>query len=141
MPAPFIVPFNFCPDSVSVKTSSYTIPAGKFARLVVNLIGTSTFTIGGVTALQGTSTTVINSSANLYRASGTPTTLSASVPPGTGLVNNASPSNAGVTTVAAVFGNSTEEKVITIDIWVPTGTVISGTGTFRITVQEYSMIS
>jgi hypothetical protein len=33
MPAPFIIPFNNCPVSTSIKTSSYTIPAGKYARV------------------------------------------------------------------------------------------------------------
>jgi hypothetical protein len=33
MSAPFIIPFNFQPVSTSVKTASYTIPAGKYARV------------------------------------------------------------------------------------------------------------
>ena len=31
------IPFNHQPESISVKTGSYTIPAGKFARVTVSL--------------------------------------------------------------------------------------------------------
>lgn len=34
MPAPFIIPFNFSPPvSPSVKTTSYTVPVGKYAQI------------------------------------------------------------------------------------------------------------
>jgi hypothetical protein len=34
MSAPFIIPFNFCPTSTSLKTAAYTMPAGKYACVV-----------------------------------------------------------------------------------------------------------
>lgn len=47
------VPFNHQPSSVSVKTSSYTVPAGSYARVIV--IDTSdNFTIDAVTAIEAT---------------------------------------------------------------------------------------
>ena len=45
------IPFNHQPDSVSVKTGSYTIPAGKYARVQV-LEGNADFTIGGSIAIE-----------------------------------------------------------------------------------------
>lgn len=38
-------PFNFNPDSVSVKTGSYTIPAGKYARVTPNVYDGGNFSI------------------------------------------------------------------------------------------------
>lgn len=48
MSAPFVIPFNNCPSSVSVKTASYTIPSGKYAKIKkVN----STLSTSGLNAL------------------------------------------------------------------------------------------
>lgn len=33
MPAPIVIPFNFNPVTTTVKTGSYTIPAGKYAKV------------------------------------------------------------------------------------------------------------
>lgn len=44
-------PFNHQPDSVSIKTSSYTIPSGKYARVTVTDF-TSDFTIDSVVAIE-----------------------------------------------------------------------------------------
>jgi len=41
------------PESVSVKTGSYTIPAGYYAYVTASVQGADTFSIGGVVALQG----------------------------------------------------------------------------------------
>lgn len=54
-------PFNHQPDSVSIKTSSYTVPSGKYARVTVTDYS-SDFTIDSVVAVEqaeftGTSTT------------------------------------------------------------------------------------
>lgn len=41
MSAPFIIPFNHQPVSTSIKTSAYTIPSGKYARVIpLNWSGT-----------------------------------------------------------------------------------------------------
>jgi len=133
MSAPFVIPFNNNPSSVSVKTASYTIPAGKYALLTVNLIGSATFTIGGVTALQGTQNDVLGSSVvdafNVQTAGGATS--------GQGIITT---SGTFATTFAA-FATAIDQKTVISQVWVPTGTVISGTGTFRIIVQEYNVIS
>lgn len=41
------------PESVSVKTGSYTIPAGYYAYVTASVAGSDTFSIGGIVALQG----------------------------------------------------------------------------------------
>jgi hypothetical protein len=147
-----IIPFNNCPAAVSVKTASYTIPAGKYALLTVNLIGTATFTIGGVTALQGAQNNTITNSNGLFRGTGTPSLGFGDAYTIGGLVMNAAPSTNSYAQNTAynpptpnqpvqVFANETDQKVIISEVWVTTGTVISGTGTFRIIVQEYNVIS
>ena len=45
------IPFNFQPASVSVKTSSYTIPTGKYAYVVAFVTDGAFFSIDSVTAL------------------------------------------------------------------------------------------
>lgn len=47
------IPFNHQPDSISIKTSSYTIPSGKYARVVVTDTE-SDFTIDSVVAIDQT---------------------------------------------------------------------------------------
>lgn len=131
MSAPFIVPFNFQPVSVSVKTASYTIPAGKYARVLVNLEGSATFTIGGVTAIRGTENTVLASD-NLRTV--TPASQQ----------SNALYTSTGETSASAVggaFNESVRQTAITAELWLPTGTVINGTGTWRAVVMEYNEIT
>ena len=134
------IPFNFAPSSVAVKTGSYTIPAGKYARVVVNLIGSATFTIGGVTALSGTQNSVITSDNNLYRVGGTPGTIATG---NSGQLGTTSFSGAPGTSTSAVtvFANTTDQKSTVAEYWFPTGTIINGTGTWRATVMEYNEIT
>ena len=37
MSAPYIIPFNFQPVSTGASTSTYTVPSGKYARVVISL--------------------------------------------------------------------------------------------------------
>jgi hypothetical protein len=129
MSAPFIVPFNFQPDSVSVITSSYTIPAGKYARVVVNLEGSATVTINGTTALRGTQNSVLASDNLAVRVSGA--TEGA-------LINDG---GTGSVSLGAAYNETTDQKTVISDFWCPTGTVIGGTGTWRAIVTIYSAIS
>lgn len=46
-----VVPFNHQPDSVSIQTSTYTIPSGKYARVTVTDF-TADFTIDSVVAIE-----------------------------------------------------------------------------------------
>lgn len=57
MSSKLIVPFNFQPFSVSVKTGAYTIPAGYYAHVSAHCDLADTFSIGGVVALQGNGAT------------------------------------------------------------------------------------
>lgn len=108
------------PISVSVKTAGYTIPANRYARAVVNVIGSGTFTIAGSTALASTQATV------------------ASTGPSIPIGNN----NALMTSGTASGGTHnwtgvTKQDAISEDFFLPAGTVINGTGTWRATVEEY----
>jgi hypothetical protein len=51
MSAPIVVPFNYQPVSTTVQVASYTIPAGKYARVLAECDSGGTITIGGVTAV------------------------------------------------------------------------------------------
>lgn len=51
MASPIIIPFDNNPVAVSVKTASYTIPAGKFARVYVECDSGGIFTINAVNAV------------------------------------------------------------------------------------------
>jgi hypothetical protein len=51
MASPLIIPFDNNPVSASVKTTSYTIPSGKFARVYVAAHSGGTMSINGVIAV------------------------------------------------------------------------------------------
>jgi hypothetical protein len=107
------------PVAIAVKTSSYTIPANRVAKCTVNLEGSATFTIDAVTALRGTQNTVLVS---------TTLPLDSSSRVATGTTFNANVSNST---------NTTNQKTTVATVVLPAGTVISGTGTFRVVVEEY----
>jgi hypothetical protein len=142
MASSVVIPFNNNPVSVSVKTASYTIPAGKFARVVVNVIGSGTFTINGNTALSGTQNNVITSVNNMYRAPGSGV-IAASQPYQPGAiqttVSGTTTSQGSAQNSLLVYGNETDQKPLIQDYYLSTGTVINGTGTWRATVEEYNI--
>ena len=125
------IPFNHQPVSVAVKTASYAIPAGNYARVTVNLEGAGTFTIGGVTALRGTSNSVLASD-NL-RTSTNSNSQASSL--------SVSDTNISPTAVGTAFNETTDNKVTIAVLWLPSGTTIAGTGTWRATVELYNEIS
>lgn len=127
MSAPYIVPFNFQPVAISVKTTSYTIPAGKYARVVVNLEGSATFTIGGVTALRGTQNSVLGSSPITHSTNGSAVRMAVGDP--------------ATFTNGLAYASATDQKTLIADFFCPTGTVISGTVTWRAIVTEYNNIT
>lgn len=132
MSANLLVPFDNRPSSVAVKTASYTIPAGKYARVVVNLEGSATFTIGGVTALRGTQNSVLAS--DNIKLSVVASSLGAL---GTHLTGAA----ADLGAAGGAFNETTDQKSVTETLWLPTGTIINGTGTWRAVVMEYNEIT
>jgi hypothetical protein len=85
-------PFNFKPYSVSVKTSSYTIPANYYALASVTCRGNSYVTIDGTNCIH--------------------------------------------TTLNAFTGG---HVVTSGEIWLPTGAVVSGSGTWRATITLFAV--
>ena len=127
-----VLSFIFCnvafaqrvPLAVAVKTGSYTIPARRFAVVVVNVEGSGTFTIDGATAIRGTQYGILASD-NL----GNVNSIGA-------LMANAVATN---TASGTAFTEGTAQETVAVEIVVPTGTIINGTGTWRATVTEYSI--
>lgn len=123
------VPFDNNPLAVSVKTASYTIPTGRFARVLINLEGSATFTIGGVIAIRGTQNSVLASDNLRINSSGF----------GPNGALHTTTDNTG--TSGTAFTETTDQKTIIAELWLPSGTVINGTGTWRAVVMEYNAIS
>jgi hypothetical protein len=109
------------PITVTVQTAGFTVPAGRSARITVNLEGTATFTINGVLALRGTQNSVLGSSP-LKQNSSAPLSLAA---------------NSGAAGASDAFVSATDQKTTVATFSVPTGTVLNGTGTFRYVVEQY----
>lgn len=145
MSSPLVIPFDHNPIAISVKTASYTIPVGRYARVIANLEGSATITINGATALRGTQNNVLGSSAiggaqrayTFYSGFGFSTVsrylLVTSAATDQNTVASADISNA--------FTTATDQKTVIADFFCPTGTVISGTGVWRAVVTEYNKIS
>jgi hypothetical protein len=135
MAAPIYIPSSagaaasFKPNSVAVITTSYTVPAGSFAKVLVNLEGSATLTVNGNTAIRGTQNSVLASD-NLRTATGGGANTS------NALFTTTSDGSTGA--IGSVFNETTDQKTVTSDIFVPSGTVISGTGTWRATVMLYT---
>lgn len=116
------------PVSVSVQAGIYYIPAGYYARVVVNLEGSATFTINGTIALRGTQNGVLASD-NLKLTD-----------PGSGYAVGAlymhtaggAPGAAG-----AAFNETTDQKTVVAEYNLPTGTAINGSGVWRAVVELY----
>lgn len=125
MSSPFVIPFNFQPASVSVQSGSYSIPAGNYARVTVNIDGTGTFTIGGTTALSSTEISVLSTTS--LRMGFTTTDALHTV--------------GGQSGGPAATTSATDKKSVTATYFLPTGTAINGTGTWRAVVELYNMIT
>jgi len=116
------------PESVSVITTSYTVPAGKYAKLVVNLEGSATFTVNGTTAIRGTQNSVLGSSPIQTESRGTPS-VNHMLTTGTNNVGSS----------GAAFVSATDQKTVTTEINLPAGAVANGTGTWRALVMIFSV--
>lgn len=168
------IPFNFQPVSVSVQTSSYTIPANNYAFITANVRNGGSFTIDSNTVLQSSlavdgavaavSETIDDTPGYTvpagYRFEGfyTPTTgtgnlivdgntvyssvsntVELKVGPGDQVRTNSS-AITGIIWGFALRENEPESNV-TASFWVPSGTIINGSGTWRATVSLYNEIS
>jgi hypothetical protein len=166
-----VVPFNFAPESVDVKTASYTIPTGKYAYVAAHVENGGTFTIDSTTALSseagvdgdvddvslsglanGTFYTVPSG----YRFEGIAKVASGNLvvggvvrTSGTEFVEIKAGSGATIATTVNVLYDiigysirvSDAETSVAQGFWLPAGTVINGTGTWRATVSIYNEIS
>ena len=172
MSAPFFLPFNFQPSSVAVKTGSYTIPAGKYARVTVEVDSGGIFTIDAVSALTSAAFVNVDSTSGSGTGSVTytvPTGFKASVSGiatgesafsvnnnGDQLLGTSIHTNlfnigpAGTLTVytsllgfARVQGLATPSNATNrqATFWLPTGTIINGSGNWRAVVEEYNEIT
>lgn len=122
------------PTEVSVKTSSYTIPVGKYCRIVVNVVGTGAFFINGSLSLQGQQWTVLGSDNLSTRVTqnnffGNPIER--------GLITVGTSNGTPSFGTGSGFNESTAFQSHVAEFILPSGTVISGSGTWRAVVEEY----
>lgn len=183
MSAPFIIPFNNQPISVNVRTTSYTIPAGRYAKVqgyftASGQASSATYTqqsmtINGSSVLwesfkvgrgtTGTSVTFtfpstclgnalifINTGANSFTTTvgfngyvlytGTAlysTTLNTPIAGGEQVTISEFQLSSAVRSIYASFVPLREK----FETWVPTGTILAGTGAYVWYVEEFNMIS
>lgn len=50
MPAPIVVPFNFQPVNTGRSTTTYTVPAGRYSRVIINIGLTASSNLANATA-------------------------------------------------------------------------------------------
>jgi hypothetical protein len=173
MSSPIYIPssagFDNNPASVSVITTSYTIPAGKFARVYVACHSGGTMSINGVIAVDtdpflnvdvAATTTATYVVPTGYRATVTGTgnaiyqininsnglsstyqsgsyTPEFNIGPAGRMLSQSAFATMGVQGVA-IPSNKTHAEV---EFYLPSGTVITGAGSWRAVVQEYNAIS
>jgi N-acetylmuramic acid 6-phosphate (MurNAc-6-P) etherase len=156
------VPFNHQPDATSVKTVSYPIPTGYYARVtfmanggactvdgdtvldndgsaavLLNLFST-TYTVPAGFVFEG-SVYVDGSASNAYldvvQNTLAPASTRTHVVLGAGTVINAT----GATTIyLRGWIKPIDPRVATVSLWLMEGQVINGTGSWRAYVEEYA---
>lgn len=168
MSAPFIIPFNQQPDSSNFFiTGSYTIPAGKYARVTADCVQGGIFSINSnqVIITENPLTYSLNNV-----VSGTVTTFGAGyiyevsfgahATNGSGILNNAAVIPIVTTDLSKVYKlgpGSTFTSTVNYDVvgigiplrnlnvrdyyWVKTGDILTITNTCRVHVELYNMIS
>jgi hypothetical protein len=124
------IPHDGNPTTATVKTGSYTVPAGSWAKVKAHCHGTATFTIDAIAALKTTQTTQTTKTASLLLmdnfTSGQLATSAGGTP--------------GVTP-AETFATVTFYPSVSEQFNVPTGTVLNVTGDARYTVELYPIIT
>jgi len=170
MAAPFIVPFNFQPDSTTIKTTSYTVPSGKYANITVYYEGTETQTATGANLTLNNRTITLNSSVifippsygftifDLSTVAGYTVTFPRTCrfsARGMGFSFQGVAVASSIVDVGGVSNNVTTDPstqgslsgIIFGDMgesrnfWAKSGDIISGSGNWRAMVTEYNMIS
>ncbi len=118
------------------------IPVGKYAYVTANAVGSGTFEVGGATALSGSSTTqTTNTSSNLRYGTATGGVNSDERHLLSAVGSTNSGSAASPYGNAFGYGSETFNEVATASYWLPAGTVISGSGTWRATVSLYNELT
>ena len=119
------------PVSIAVRTAGYTIPANRYARASVNVHVGGTFTINGTTAL--------SSFANTWSVLASSPIQTILFGGGFGFSHIATGQASSQPSNGAAFSSNTarSENSVTGEYYLPTGTVINGTGTWRAVVEEY----
>ena len=176
------LPFNQRPSSTTVRTSSYTIPAGKYARVTVYVEKGGSFTIDGGVALNseaasapiaiavsdsgsygvnasytvpsgyifegqatasGSNITVKVGGLNAQYGNASDSAPSAQQVPnikaGPGQLVEATSNNTLVTLTGYARKVSNENTSNSEEFWLNSGVTISGSGTWRATVEEYDI--
>lgn len=144
MSAPLVVPFNFQPLSVSVKTGSYTIPAGRYAFISANLVGGSgIFQIDGNTAMQSVTNTTAQTTLSSSSLRAVNNSIGGAINPSLGEITNPS-TGSGHSDAGAAFSASTatftDVQISNGNFWVPTGTVLNVVSG-QYVVTEYANIT
>lgn len=167
MASNLVIPFDNNPASVTVVTTSYTVPAGKYARILAECDSGGIVTVNGSSAItssafinvgvssgfaggqatysvpsgyrfdgQGTSQVAINNISYPMTANGV-SAFDIHAGPG-GTANSLNSSAFAYTSGVASPSNATNRQG---EMFVPTGTVISGSGSWRAVVMLYNVIS
>lgn len=133
--------FNGKPNSVQKGASgSYTIPASNFAWVTLSCKNGGTITLDGTTALASDGSTW-NAIARLRGNHWSTTTGEADVgTTASGTTGQIETGTLASVTVSPVYTNSTAAayNAVSIGLWVPTGTVISGTGNYSYTASLFT---
>ena len=176
MSSPIYIPssgFNNNPVSTTVRTASYTIPAGRYARIVAECDSGGIVTINGSNAMTSSAFINVANTGSVGFSTSTFYTVPSNYRLDTAAITSASSTSApfiplGGTnisigganfnqgSVGASFGpgqilqiynntgyvvgvatpsNATNRQG---EFWLPTGTVLSGTGNWRAVVTEYN---
>ena len=167
------IPFNFQPTTVSVETSSFTVPSGKYANVNAYVENGGSFTIDGDSALisqagvladvikvasentasytvpdgyrfEGQATHAANASVVIdsVKAGECDDLVAASIKAGPGsVIKTTGASNTNIDITGFSIRESSPETNSTHSFWLPSGTVISGSGSWRATVSLFNEIS
>jgi len=168
------IPFNFQPASVSVKTSSYTIPAGKYAYVVAFVTDGAFFSIDSAAALTSEagieySVIAVSQASDYtvpsgYRFEGqvsTGTSTDTVTVDGVGTGNLGSDLSLSIRAGGGdkIAARDTSDNAVTVGItgfsirealpesnnsqafWLPSGTVINGSGEWKATVSLFNELT
>lgn len=152
MAAPYIIPFNFQPVSTSSGSGTYTVPAGKYARITVTLNASVFMSSGSATTIgnfpsQGSSisdSVVIDvwakaGDAISFTSSVPSSTSAAGTPSAVGFVSGTCTSSANLNGVA--FGRARASTTLTSSNSASSTVTVTGSVDALYYAEEYNVIS